>query len=186
MSMGPRLFMQRRPTELNRAGMLQRGSRFVSILLVLPVLLAGCAVDKTGCDPSVTRSANFFTKLSCDVSGSYDARAEDQQQELAQAQARNQALQTSLLQMQAEQRDLSQGLTVEKSRRDQLVRSLNSYIAQVDQEASRNALLKKQVQQARAEVDRLQKLPASSSSATQQQALSKVQKEIETLRAMLP
>jgi len=149
-------------------------------------LLTGCAVDKVGCDPAVTRSASFFTKLSCDVSGSYDARSQDQQQALALAQSRNHELNVALLQLQAEQRDLEQGLVVERARRDSLVRSLNSYIAQVDQQAAQNALLQKQVRQARAEVDRLGRLPASASPDTQQQALSRVQSEIETLRAMLP
>lgn len=153
---------------------------------LLTSVLAGCAVDKVGCNPAVTRTADFFTKLSCDLSGSYEARAQDQQQELAQAQARNQALQSVLLQLQAEQRDLTQGLVIERARRDRLVRALNGYITQVDQQATQNALLQKQVRQARQEVERLASLPASSPSATQQQALAKVQKEVETLRAMLP
>jgi len=160
--------------------------RLIGLTTVLPILLSACAIDKQGCDPSAVRSAGLFTKVSCDVSGSYDARAQDQQAELAQAQARNRELQEIVFQLESQSRDLSQGLTVEKARRDRLVRSLNGYLAQIDQQAAENALLKKQIAQTRADADRLGSLSKGASAQQQQVALQQVQKQIQTLRAMVP
>ena len=160
--------------------------RLIGMTAVLPILLSACAVDKQGCDPGAVRSAGLFTKVSCDVSGSYEARAQDQQADLAQAQARNRELQDIVAQLESQNRDLSQGLTVEKARRDRLVRSLNGYLAQLDQLAAENALLKKQIAQTRADADRLSSLSKGASAQQQQVALQKVQKQIQTLRAMVP
>ncbi len=151
----------------------------------LSMLLLGCTVDKQGCDPSALRSADLFTKVSCDASGSYEARAQDQQAELAQAQARNRELQDILVQLDSQRRDLSQGLTVAKARRDRLVQSLNGYLSELDQQTRQNALLTKQIAQARAEASRLSALPNNASAQQQQVALQNVQKQIKTLQAMV-
>ena len=159
--------------------------RLIGLTAALPMLLSACALDKQGCDPSALRSADLFTKVSCDVSGSYDARAQDQQAELAQAQARNRELQEILLQIESQDRDLKQGLTVERARRDRLVSSLKGYLTELDQATQQNALLTKQIAQTRAQANRLGALPSGASSQQQQVALQNVQKQIQTLQSMV-
>lgn len=158
--------------------------RLPTLAVTGALVLSGCAVDKTGCDPASLRTAGFLTKLSCDVSGSYDARAQDQQVALTQAQARNEMLQGILTGLESESRELQQGLTVERSRRDRLVRSINQYLNEIDQQSGQSTALEQQITQARAKLDQLAKLPASATAPAQQARLAAVQKEIETLRAM--
>lgn len=173
-----------RRTSLQRTA-LQRAS-LLSVPLLATLLISGCAVDKAGCDPAAVRSAGFLTKLSCDVSGSYDARAQDQQQDLAAAKADNEALQAVLTGLVAENRELEEGLIVKRAERDKLVRSINAYLKQVEQGNNQTADLKAQVAQTRQELDRLQNLPTTANKAQQQQRLNAVQQEIDTLRAMVP
>lgn len=154
--------------------------------LALAAVLSACTVDKAGCDPAAMRHADFFSRIACDVSGSYDARAEDQKLALEQAQQNQKQLQQALLDLEAQQRTLSQGLTVEKARRDKLVKSLNATIAQSKQLSGQNAALQQQILKTQAEVDRLNTMPASVTAAQQQARLSKVQQEVEALKALLP
>jgi chromosome segregation ATPase len=150
------------------------------------LVISGCAVDKAGCDPAAMRDAGIFTRLSCDLSGSYGARAQDQQVQLTQAQERNLALQESLAGLESQNRELSQGLTVERAKRDRLVQSINQYLTQTEQQAGQNAALKAQVNKAREQLNQLASMPATASNAQQQAALARVQKEIESLRALAP
>jgi hypothetical protein len=156
------------------------------VLVPLVLVLSGCAVDKAGCDPAAMRDAGILTRLSCDLSGSYGARAQDQQVQLSGAQERNQVLQDILNGLQTENRELSQGLTVERAKRDRLVNSMNQYLTQTEQQAGQNAALKAQVEKTRNEVNRLASLPPGASNAQQQAALNRVQKEIDVLRAQVP
>ncbi|MFM7009208.1 MAG: hypothetical protein ACKO0Z_07760, partial [Betaproteobacteria bacterium] len=68
----------------------------LSLGFVTTVLVAGCAVDKAGCDPRALRDAGLLTKMNCDFSGSYDARAKDKEAQLAEAQKTNEALREAL------------------------------------------------------------------------------------------
>lgn len=153
--------------------------------VLLAAALAGCAVDKAGCDPRAMRDAGFFTKLSCDMSGSYGARAEDQKSQLAQAQASNKLLQDIVADLEAENRALQQGITVQRAQRDRLVRSINSYLSQIEQQAGQNSTLKQQVTKAKAQLDQFKAMPPGTPSREQQMKLNQVQKEIETLRGMV-
>jgi peptidoglycan hydrolase CwlO-like protein len=153
---------------------------------ILPIVLSGCAVDKAGCDPAAVRNAGFFTKLSCDVSGSYDARAQDQQAKLSQAQYENQALNSLLSELQAQNRDLQAGITVKRSERDRLVRDMNQYLAQIKAQTKNDQAIEQQIGLAQKELDRLQNLPAQASATQQQAQLQKLEQQIKNLRTMLP
>jgi len=167
---------------------LERSYRYTRALLLGlgAVLVAGCAVDKAGCDPAAVKYQGFLTKLSCDLSGSYDARAEDQQLALEQARKNRDELQQAVLDLEAQQRQVKQGLTVQKARRDRLVASLNATLDQIDQLNRDNTQLQQQVQAARQELKELESMPAGTVSASQQARIQSLRQEIETLRSMLP
>lgn len=152
---------------------------------LLTISLSGCAVDKAGCDPAAVKTAGFFTKLSCDVSGSYDARAQDQQAKLSQAQYENAALKDMLAQLEADNRDLERGITLKRAQRDRLVRSINNYLKQTEQQAGQNQAVKSQIAKAKKELASLQNLPANASAAQQKQQLQVVQSEIDQLRSLV-
>lgn len=157
----------------------------IAALSPVILMLGGCAVDKAGCDPAAVKSAGFFTKLSCDVSGSYDARAQDQQSKLSQAQYENDALKAMLAQMQADNRDLEQGIALKRTERDRLVSSINNYLNQMQQQAGTNQAIQAQIDSARKELSRLQNMPPNASAAQQKQQLQKVQTEIDQLRSRM-
>jgi len=159
-----------------------RKSRFKWVTLgAMTLLLSGCAIDKEGCDPAALKNAGFFTKASCDFSGSYQARADDQQVQLEQAKRERDLLQNSVKQLENENRRLEQGITLKRAQRDRLVASLNATLAAIAQENSSNQALMDQIDKAQQEIDALNELPDSTNPAAIQKRIRTVQNQITEL-----
>jgi chromosome segregation ATPase len=150
-------------------------------LMAAVVTLAGCAVTKEQCDPAAMRTAGLMTKVACDFSGAYDARAQDQQQALNEALEQQALLQQSVAQLQDERQRINEGIVMQRAQRDRLVRSLNSTLATIDAENQDNAQLQSQIEQARAEVQRLDNLPQSASSQQVRTQIETIEREIQDL-----
>lgn len=143
--------------------------------------LGGCAVDKAGCDPAAVKNAGIFTKVSCDFSGSYQARANDKQAELDQVTQQRNLLQESVKQLDNENRRLNEGIVLKRAERDRLTRSLNSTLGAIAQENATNKAMMSQIDKAKAEVERLNKLPDNANPVVLQKQIKAVQAEIANL-----
>lgn len=157
-----------------------RGIKLATVTAAV-VILSGCAVDKEGCDPAAMRTAGFFSKMSCDFSGSYQARAQDQQVQLEEAKRQRELLQGTVSQLEDENRRLNEGITLKRAERDRLARSLNSTLDAIAQENAQNKAVIDQIQKARLEVDRLKNLPDNANPAIVQTRIKAVQDEIANL-----
>lgn len=157
-----------------------RGIKLATVTAAV-LVLGGCAVDKEGCDPAAMRTAGFFSKMSCDFSGSYQARAQDQQEQLEEAKRQRELLQGSVRQLEDENRRLNEGIVLKRAERDRLARSLNSTLDAIAQENTQNKAVIDQIQKARLEVDRLRNLPDNANPAIVQTRIKAVQDEIANL-----
>ena len=154
------------------------------ILLASFALLGGCAVDKAGCDPKAMRDAGLLTKMNCDFSGSYDARATDKNAQLQAEQKNNELLKQALADLSKKSDLVSADVTARRSQVAGMNRSVSAYLAQIKNSNPNNVALQAQVAKATAQLNALNNTPISSSPASAQalQAqIDKVQKEIQTL-----
>jgi hypothetical protein len=156
------------------------------LLLCVVTLLAGCAVDKAGCDPKAIRDAGLFTKMNCDFSGSYDARAADKNAQLQSEQSNTDLLKQALADLSKKNDLAAADVTARRSQIAGMNRSVGAYLAQVKNSNPNNVALQAQVAKATAQLNALNSTPISASPASTQalQAqIDKVQKEIQTLTA---
>lgn len=143
--------------------------------------LGGCAIDMAGCDPAAVKNASIFTKASCDFSGSYQARADDQQVKLDEVTLQRDLLQDSVRQLDNENRRLSEGIVLKRAERDRLTRSLNSTLDAIAQENANNKAMMSQIDKAKTEVARLNSLPDTANPAVLQTQIKTVQEDITRL-----
>lgn len=154
------------------------------ILLCSMTFLAGCAVDKAGCDPKAMRDAGLFTKMNCDFSGSYDARAADKNVQLQVEQKNNEMLKQALADLSKKNDLASADVTARRSQVAGMNRSVSAYLAQIKNSNPNNVALQAQIAKATAQLNALNSTPISSSPASAQALqiqIDKVQKEIQTL-----
>jgi len=147
--------------------------------------LGGCAVDKAGCDPSAVKTAGIFTKVSCDFSGSYQARADDKQAELDQLTLQRELLQDSVTQLDNENRRLEEGIVLKRAERDRLTRSLNATLDAISNENAENQAIMSRIDKAKAELERLNNLPDNANPAVLQSQIKSVQAEIANLSSQI-
>jgi chromosome segregation ATPase len=159
-------------------------SMMMPMLLCSVTLIAGCAVDKAGCDPKAMRDAGLFAKMNCDFSGSYDARAADKNAQLQAEQKNNELLKQALADLSKKNELATADVTARRSQIAGMSRSVSAYLNQIKNSNPNNVALQSQIAKANAQLSALNNTPISSSPASTQalQAqIDKVQKEIQTL-----
>ena len=154
-------------------------------VLGLTTLLASCTMDKAGCDPKAMRDAGLLTKMNCDFSGSYDARAKDKEAQLAAERQNNVLLRQAVADM--EKKNSLVAADVAKRRTDvtNITRSVGAYLRSVQSSNPSNQALTEQIRVARARLDALQKTPVTSGTANAQELQTRIQAvevEVEKLR----
>jgi chromosome segregation ATPase len=154
-------------------------------MIATTALVAGCAVDKAGCDPRALRDAGLLTKMNCDFSGSYDARAKDKEAQLAEAQKTNAALREALAALEKKNELSKADVTARRNQLSAINRSVNNYLQQVRATNPGNEALSEQIRQATAKLNQLNATPVNSSAANAQELQSRVtalQQEIDKLQ----
>lgn len=146
-----------------------------SVILSLSVLLAGCAVDKAGCDPKAVRDSGLMTKMNCQFSGSYDARAADQDEVLRQKREANASLRQALRDLDSANDLVKLDISARKATLDNITKSVDSYLQQVKTSTVTNASLQARVAKAQAMADSIKSTPPSDVAAV----MNKI-KEMET------
>jgi hypothetical protein len=157
----------------------------ISALLGFSAILGACTMDKAGCDPRAMRDAGLLTKMNCDFSGSYDARAKDKEAQLASERQTNALLRQAVADM--EKKNTLVNADVAKRRADitNINRSVAAYLRQVQNSNPSNQVLTAQVNEARARLDQLQKTPITTGSNNAQELRTRIQAveiEVEKLR----
>lgn len=163
---------------------MKRAFRLATVLSAA-VVVAGCAVDKAGCDPRALRDAGLLTKMNCDFSGSYDARAKDKEAQLAEAQKTNAALREALAALEKKNELSKADVTARRNQLSAINRSVNNYLQQVRAINPGNEALSAQIRQATAKLNQLNATPVNSSAANAQELQSRVtalQQEIDKLQ----
>lgn len=138
-------------------------------------LLAACTMDKAGCDPRAMRDAGLLTKMNCDFSGSYEARAKDKESQLAAERQTNALLRQAMTDMEKKNTLVSADITKRRADITNINRSVAAYLRQVQNSNPSNQALTDQVNQARARLDALQKTPITTGSANAQELSAKIQ-----------
>jgi chromosome segregation ATPase len=149
------------------------------------LVLSGCAVDKAGCDPRALRDAGLLTKMNCDFSGSYDARAKDKEAQLAEAQKTNAALREALVALEKKSELSKADATARRNQISAINRSVNNYLQQVRATNPGNEAVSEQIRQATARLNQLNATPVNASAANAQELQNRVtavQQEIEKLQ----
>jgi chromosome segregation ATPase len=118
----------------------------IPAIALAALLTSGCAVDKAGCDPSATRTAGFLTKLSCDFSGSYEARAEDKRQEAANLEAQRASMQQEINRLKSQSQQLSEKVLRSRVQRDRAISSLNQSLNALKVSAANDAKVRQQIE----------------------------------------
>lgn len=142
-------------------------------------------MDKSGCDPKAMRDAGLLTKMNCDFSGSYDARAKDKESQLAAERQNNVLLRQAVADM--EKKNTLVTADVAKRRADvtNITRSVGAYLRSVQSSNPSNQVLAAQVQAAKARLDALQNTPITSGPNNAQELRARIQAveiEVEKLR----
>lgn len=145
------------------------------IVLGVTVLLSACTMDKAGCDPRAMRDAGLLTKMNCDFSGSYDARAKDKESQLAAERQSNALLRQSLLDMEKKNTLVSADVAKRRADITNINRSVAAYLRQVLNSNPSNQALTNQVNFARERLDALQKTPITSGAANAQELSARIQ-----------
>ena len=154
-------------------------------VLVTTLLVAGCAVDKAGCDPRALRDAGLLTKMNCDFSGSYDARAKDKDAQLAEARKTNAALREALEALEKKNELTKADVSARRNQLSAINRSVNNYLQQVRATNPGNEALSAQIRQATATLNQLNATPVNSSAANGQELQKRVtalQQELDKLQ----
>lgn len=163
---------------------MKRAFRLATVLSAA-LVVAGCAVDKAGCDPRALRNAGLLTKMNCDFSGSYDARAKDKEAQLAEAQKTNAALREALAALEKKNELSKADVTARRNQLSAINRSVNNYLQQVRATNPSNEALSAQIRQATAKLNQLNATPVNSTAANAQELQSRVtalQQEIDKLQ----
>lgn len=132
-------------------------------------------MDKAGCDPRAMRDAGLLTKMNCDFSGSYEARAKDKESQLAAERQTNALLRQAMTDMEKKNTLVSADITKRRVDITNINRSVAAYLRQVQNSNPSNQALTDQVNQARARLDALQKTPITTGSANAQELSAKIQ-----------
>ena len=157
----------------------------IGVLLGVTLLLSACAMDKAGCDPKAVRDAGLLTKMNCDFSGSYDARAKDKEAQLASERQTNALLRQAVADM--EKKNTLASSDVAKRRADitNINRSVGAYLRQIQNSQPSNQALMAQLNQARVKLDELQKTPITAGSTNAEELRTRIQSvetEVDKLR----
>ena len=132
-----------------------------TVVLSLSVVLAGCAVDKAGCDPKAVRDSGLMTKMNCQFSGSYDARAADQDEVLRQKREANASLRQALRDLDSANDLVKLDVAARKAKLDSVTKSVDSYLQQIKASTATNASLQARVAKAQAMADSIKSTPPS-------------------------
>lgn len=118
--------------------------KFRAVYLSSLLVLTGCATTSADCDPS-NRSASLFTKMSCDSSGGYRQKVNDQEQQLQRNQELNALSHQILTDM--ESRKLRSNTTLAQEQADQqaLKASLSQLVAQLKVKGGNQVGLQQQI-----------------------------------------
>lgn len=147
----------------------------VSLIVSIAGLLAACTMDKAGCDPRVMRDAGLLTKMNCDFSGSYEARAKDKESQLAAERQTNALLRQAMIDMEKKNTLVSADITKRRADITNINRSVAAYLRQVQNSNPSNQVLTDQVNQARARLDTLQKTPITTGASNAQELSARIQ-----------
>ena len=157
----------------------------LSTLLGAVALLSACTMDKAGCDPKAVRDAGLLTKMNCDFSGSYDARAQDKEAQLATERQTNVLLRQAVTDMEKKNTLVSADVAKRRSDITNINRSVAAYLRQVQKANPNNQALHAQITQARAKLEELERTPVTSGSSNAQELRTRIQSvetEVDKLR----
>ena len=118
--------------------------KFRAVYLSSLLVLTGCATTPADCDPA-NRSASLLTKMSCDSSGGYRQKVNDQEQQLQRNQELNALSHQILTDM--ESRKLRSNTTLAQEQADQqaLKASLSQLVAQLKVKGGNQVGLQQQI-----------------------------------------
>ena len=114
--------------------------KFRAVYLSCLLVLTGCATTPADCDPS-NRSASLLTKMSCDSSGGYRQKVNDQEQQLQRNQELNALSHQILTDM--ESRKLRSNTTL--AQEQALKASLSQLVAQLKVKGGNQVGLQQQI-----------------------------------------
>ena len=152
----------------------------MAVLLSSVGFLGACTMDKAGCDPRAMRDAGLLTKMNCDFSGSYDARAKDQQTKLAEERQTNALLRAALANMEKKNNLLK--ASVEQRRADvtDISRSTGAYLRQLQKANAGNKAVSEKIQDAMGKLAVVESTSTADPKALTRE-ISSLQKEVEEL-----
>ena len=115
--------------------------KFRAVYLSSLLVLTGCATTPADCDPS-NRSASLLTKMSCDSSGGYRQKVNDQEQRNQELNALSHQILTDM-----ESRKLRSNTTLAQEQADQqaLKASLSQLVAQLKVKGGNQVGLQQQI-----------------------------------------
>ncbi|MGL5307514.1 hypothetical protein AB5G97_01245 [Aeromonas veronii] len=138
--------------------------KFRAVYLSSLLVLTGCATTPADCDPA-NRSASLLTKMSCDSSGAYRQKVNDQEQQLQRNQELNALSHQILIDMESRKQHSNTTLAQEQADQQALKASLSQLVAQLKVKGGKQAGLQRQIN-ALAKAEQ-QFTPSSSDNAAQ-------------------
>ncbi len=149
----------------------------LSTLAVSSLFLTACTNTPEECDPR--QDLNLFSKISCSVSGSYEQRIDQKEQDLAYEQNRASSAQAEANRTLKQSKAMDKKVQQAKAAKQQSAQATAALQQQVNQKTQTK-------QQAQAELNKvnqqINKIQNSGSADAQQAELERLQKRAETLR----
>jgi len=150
----------------------------LSMLLSAVSLLAACTMDKAGCDPRAMRDAGLLTKMNCDFSGSYDARAKDLDTKLAEERQTNALLRSALANMEKKNNLLKASVAQRQADVTDISRSTGAYLRQLQKTNAGNQALTDKIKRAMAQLTALE----NTSPKALEAQVTQLRKEVDDLQ----
>lgn len=151
--------------------------------LGMALMFTGCASTPEECDPS--KDPGFFGKIGCAVSGSYDERIDQKEQQLADLQAENDRL-TALI------NDINGKDALVKASHKERMRELNKTLAEINsienslkQKEALSADLQMQLNDAKGQVQKMQKSGANETLRKKQAEVKELQRVLDDLKTQI-
>lgn len=146
-------------------------------------LATACTTTPEECDPSV--DPGFFNKIGCTVSGSYEARIQQKEQQLSNLQSQNKYLNEILTQLQDRETLVYGTINERQALLDNIEVNLNDLENDLKAKNKLNSDLKKQIAKAKSSIQQASDPAIATEYSKRQAYLNQLQQEVAQTNELL-
>lgn len=149
----------------------------------LVMMFTGCTTTPEECDPS--KDQGFFGKIGCAVSGSYDERIEQKQQQLADLKAENEQLNALIADLNSKDALVKASYQERKRELNKTLSEIKNIESSLKQKEALSADLQMQINDVVSQIQSMQKTGASETLRKKQSEVKELQRVLDDLKTQI-